>query len=280
MAERLRVAALNAENGFASHYSSMEGVLNDDREHPNDVLIISEAAPAVDDGKDALYDARRFLSTKGYKTLDVPYDDEDDRPDKHRLLVAVQRERLVGLEPIRLADNTGVGRTAVRASLIGDIDVIAGHLDDRSEKTRRLQVRDMLGAVAVERTTVFAGDMNAMHRWNTVATFARGTKLVLGLPSRLLPVGTPGTEQSLLARANSLYRRVTEMADGGTLREMEAKGYRDADTCHFPTKGFTQLDHIMVPDNVCVTDFDRRDTYGLSDHLGIVAVLDVYPKAS
>ena len=134
----------------------------------------------------------------------------------------------------------------------------------------------MLGTTAVGRTTVFAGDMNALHRWDPIALALRTTKILRPLSDRL-PVGVPGTRQSMIARGNSLYQRLVEMGDGGTLQLMKNAGYRDADDSRLPTKGFVQLDHIMVPKNVSVEDFERLDVYGLSDHLGIRARLYVHP---
>lgn len=278
MAEYLRLAALNAQNEFVTRYSAMEGVL-DDRYDPTDVQVISEAAPDSEEGGDVLCDARTYLDRHGYEVVDVPYDDEDNRPDTHRLLMAVRRGRLERFERLRLAGGTGVGRTALRASLTGGIDVIGVHLDDRTEKTRRLQAASVLGAAAVGRTTILAGDMNAMHRWNAMAVVSRAAGVLRPLSDRL-PVGVPGTEQSPMARMNSLYRRVNDMADGGTMELMKRDGYRDADICRFPTKGMLQLDHIMVPENVYVADLERLDVNGLSDHLAIRADLEVYPKAS
>jgi len=149
-------------------------------------------------------------------------------------------------------------------------------LDDRAEARRVGQTLKLLELFQDEQDgscpSVIAGDLNAMHRLEIRSALIRAVQPI----AERLPYGEPGFEASKIARIGSLARRLSEMADGTTLRLFENAGYRDSDSAHLHTKGIAQLDHILhtaelysPPDS-----FQSIKANGLSDHRIIRAIIE------
>ena len=134
---------------------------------------------------------------------------------------------------------------------------------------RRKQTEALLAQIDPNRPTVIAGDMNSMHRDDPRARALR----IVAPVTELLPQGEPGKRQSIIALVGSLASRLTMMAEGGPIDMLEQAGYKDAGSRRQATMGFVQLDHIMVPEWMEVTDFTVQPMKGLSDHRAVVATV-------
>lgn len=262
----LRIVALNAHDNYVRSLLLIDAQLP--RSH---VLVIPEAYQEGD------IQSQRVLHGYGSRSggtkrviADVVYNDADSRKDRHHLVLVGMPDVVERIEAIRL-----VGRTALRASLKGGIDVIGLHLDDRREDMRRQQTQALLDQLDPERLTVISGDLNSMYRDDWRAQVLRS----MGPIAQCLPQGEPGEKQSKMARFGSLAARLTRMAEGGPLAMMEYAGYKDADPERRATMGFVQLDHIMVPSCLATVAFSVRSMRGLSDHRAIAAEL-VVPSSS
>jgi endonuclease/exonuclease/phosphatase family metal-dependent hydrolase len=252
----LRIVAFNAHDNYARTWLHVDAQLPDSH-----VLVIPEAYREGDiQSQSALHKAR----PEGTERIiaDVVYNDADPRKDRHHLVLVGMPEVVERIEPIRL-----VGRTALRASLKGGIDIIGLHLDDRREEMRRRQTQALLDQLDLERLTIIAGDLNSMHRDDWRAGVLRR----MGPLAERLPQGEPGEKQPIMARFGSLAARLTRMAEGGPLAMLEQAGYKDTDPGRRATMGFVQIDHIMVPSCLAVAAFTVRPMRGLSDHCAVAA---------
>src|SRR5689334_17857087 len=121
----LQVVAFNAHDNYGR---SLLQIIN--RVPLCHILAIPEAYQEGDtEGQEAV-DEAKSLHPKEI-IADVAYNDTDSRKDRHHLVLAGSREVVERIEPIQLG-----GRTALRASLKSEIDVIGVHLDDRREDVR------------------------------------------------------------------------------------------------------------------------------------------------
>lgn len=216
--------------------------------------------------------AHELLAKLGYHVAAKPYEDHDNRSDRHGYM-ALSDQFSVG-EEIRLG-----GRNAhhLRVPEL-NLDAIELHGFDRdnydvkkSEEARLKQIEDI---PYFEGNLLVMGDLNAMATRSLRALMLRGAKPI----ATLLPASEPGkkfegsTFERKAARVGSLMQRVCEMADGRTLAELEKRGLRDADPSRKATKGPFTLDHIFVSKGIEVASFEVIKT-NLSDHKPIVAKL-------
>lgn len=132
---------------------------------------------------------------------------------------------------------------------------------------RRRQTAALLDQVGSKRLTIIAGDINSMHRDDWRAKVLRRIAPI----AKMLPTAEPGEKQSKMARIGSLATRLTMMAEGGPIEMLEQAGYEDADPQWQATRGFVQLDHILVPLWMEVVNFTIQSMKGLSDHHTIIA---------
>lgn len=251
----LRVVTFNAHDNYGQIVAR-----GDERVPRGHILIVPEAYQEGDVYSQRALEA--MWSSRENLIADVLYNDMDGRKDRHHLVLVGDAEVVEHIQPIQL-----LGRTALRASLKGNIDVIGVHLDDRDEDTRCKQTQALLDQVDPDRLTIIAGDFNAIHRDDRRAQLLRA----LGPFAGMFPEGEPGTKQSKIARLGSLATRLTMMAEGGPLAMMEGAGYHDADSSRRATMGFVQLDHIMVPRDLSIATVFVQPLRGLSDHAAIGA---------
>ncbi|HEU5375538.1 MAG TPA: endonuclease/exonuclease/phosphatase family protein [Ktedonobacteraceae bacterium] len=255
----IRIVVFNTHDNVDRYWNQISKKLS---KLPNDVLVLPEAY------KEGSAQGRKVVNgirAAGAIIADVPYNDADTRKDRHHLVVVGNPEVVECIKPIQL-----VGRTALLACLRGGIDIIGVHLDDRQEDMRRRQTEALLNQVDPKRPTIIAGDMNSMHRdgWH-----AKALRKVAPLAKVVLPTAEPGEKQSKIERVGSLATRLTMMAEGGPIKMLERVGYKDADSRWQATKGFVQLDHILVPKWMEVAKFAVQPMKDLSDHHAIAAEL-------
>jgi len=148
------------------------------------------------------------------------------------------------------------------------VDVIGFHGDDRSEATRRGQTAAILETIDMDEPVVVGGDFNSVHSTDFVSGVigARAMRLA----ANLIP----------LKRPRSLGKRVVEMMDGSSLKQLLDAGFTDADNTHYPTSGklipMFQLDHVLYTDaHLARTDFKPGKISRESDHLPIMAKFTV-----
>jgi hypothetical protein len=254
----IRIAVFNTHDNVDRYWDQISEKL---LKPPNDVLVLPEAYKESSAQGQNIVNGMRVA---GAIVADVPYNDVDSRKDRHHLVVAGNPEVVECIEPIQL-----VGRTALRACLKGGVDVIGVHLDDRQEDMRLRQTEALFDQVDPKRFTIIAGDINSMHRDHWRAKVLRRIAPI----AKLLPTAEPGEKQSKMARIGSLATRLTMMAEGGPIEMLEQAGYEDADPRRQATKGFVQLDHILVPSWMEVVKFAVQSMKGLSDHHAIAAEL-------
>lgn len=226
-----------------------------------DVAFFSEAFAERDTGFGT--DGVGALKALGYQGHWSWYHDADERRDRHAL-IGITR--------------TGTGKihspSGIRAFYTAKLDTAAGHVDfyglhgdDRSEGMRREQAV-ALGAIASP--AIVAGDLNNLWRHAPTARVLRALRPL----ADILPATEPTAARTPLltrGRTGSLARRLGEMAEGTMLDMLSEYGLKDADPNLQPTKGFAQLDHILVTDGVIVDGFTVHGKTSVSDHRAISA---------
>lgn len=204
------------------------------------------------------------------------YDDDDGRVDRHRLIAVAK---------------PNIGEPAVRScfgrnAFIFDPDSlnvkIAGlHGYDRdyadvslSDRLRTQQIGRAIDYLTPGDTqAILLGDINSMHPEVFNARLLRAlTPLAMKLPS-----GQPGEIQTKLMRAGSIAQRLTQMAVGGPITELESRGFRSSDPSNETTMPIgpigIQLDHIMGR-NIEMRAHEVHNFHPLSDHYAVSATAE------
>jgi len=282
----VRVAAWNVEGRLASYLNEKGGrgtpehILRGIEALDADILVLPEAynGSAADPSVD------KRLEELNYDWFDTPYDD----PNREEEIA------MYGKSHIRLASRLGFVSKKVmrfggeRTLLVGIVEepeskkqlqVIATHLEDRSEAQRQRQIDDIVTYINASGTdTVLLGDLNAM--WPGIPAALIGS-FATRIFVNILPPGDLKSELS----------RLREMATGSTMRRLcEEATLRDADPRHratvtpkkrnlpyLPGIRLCQIDHILISRQLSATDF-RVWPDGGSDHRAISAFLSVSKK--
>lgn len=190
-----------------------------------------------------------------YQSIQIPYNDADDRPDRHEMVLLV-RHRLTDF----MIDMIHIGhRRPATIIRFRGLSFVGVHLDDRQETTRKEQARSLLGELSDDPTAVVFGMLNSSAEGNLLYPMLHPA--ALAWKSMHLPIGVPQTPQSKLARAGSLLTRLDAMSSGETHRLFVEAGFIDADHRHQKTMKLgpvpaVQLAHVLMR-NVSATQFNR-----------------------
>ena len=217
---------------------------------------------------------KRAFADAGYAMYDRPYDDDDNRKDRHALVVVAKPELVQSVTKVHLA-----GRNALKLTLVGEesTQLLGMHLDDRTEARRGRMAAAAIAGLGPN--AIGVGDFNAMYRGAHLAGLLRTVRpLTHLLPSRD-PV--PGEKTPKLHRLGSLSQRTTGMASGQTMQVFTEAGFHDASETHEPTmkKGplAIELDHIIYRGKVqVVRPTQVTSGQNLSDHRKLSARLRVH----
>lgn len=231
-----------------------------------DIAFLADAYHANDDTI-IVNEAVLALQALGYQVTRSDNNDKNDRTD---------RSGFFGLVRTEIGAGTVLYNATARDAYVGEIHqsnaspVTFGgiHLDDRNEHERLLQ------ASLTPDVDILMGDFNALHANTPIARVLRPLSLV----TERLPEFNPdtATTKNKLAMIGSLAQRLVRMADGSTLKHLEARGYHDIDHLRRPTmRGLVQLDHIMVSDRLSADNFQVHNDVHLSDHKPISARLTI-----
>ena len=220
-----------------------------------------------------LGDVEAKLASK-YVVIRTLYDDTDGREDRHGLLGIVRKDcQDADIEPsiVSLGSRNAVRLPVIDPDTKTRCDVFGIHFDDRTEERRIGQASALCTIIDRGKPTVVVGDFNSMHYEDVRARVLRG----LGPMARRIPSIDPSPEANppKLKRIGSLAQRLTGMATGTTLQIMKDAGFVDVDQRHRATKGFVQLDRVMVSGAEVVIQGLYRGSRRLSDHNAIVAHL-------
>lgn len=264
--DALVVASLNLKDGLNN-----EAVYGRVLAEGADVFVGPEG---LRDDEEIASATKQAFDDRGYHLAVVPYGDEREGKDGHKLAVAVKKDRLRG-KP-RVIDM--LGRAALVVTLEDGTEegtvVVAAHPTDLDEATRLDQIEALLGAneLKYKPRIILAGDLNGTHRRGVVPFMLRSTLSVTRRWKKIAPtreaVGkfSPG-------RFRSLAQRLAEMAIGTTVAKAEAKGLTDAARRRRATKRFVrwlplgvQIDHIMSKGMRVRTPTTVKRMRGLSDH--------------
>ena len=187
---------------------------------------------------------------EGYEVFDTDYNDDNNRADRHGLLVIARPELVIEHSVVRLA-----GRNALSLTLNGGASFLGAHLTDWTpnpsntpEAKRVKQIHDALHAVG--RQAIIAGDFNEMHRRTLKSATLRLIKpFVDALPSE---PPQRGIKERPIRRAGSILQRVASTGNGTAIEELLQKKFVDAGSKSLSTieKGVVGLgiDHIFVRD--------------------------------
>lgn len=223
-----------------------------------DVIVLSES---IDNSGNVVNP--RFARQLGYDAFTVPYHDTEAHPSGEQHITMLSRIALDASE-VRLKTRSAIKAIVPAGDHNRSLQLFGVHFDDRSELGRLVMAEAFLDIAEEGIPTVLAGDLNSMHAEDRVAKVLRGGT-VRGM-ARLAPH----------PRIRSLGTRLTEMANGSTLRILEEAGFEDADSSHEPTMTKAglkvTLDHIMLHGAVVATDFSNQAVTG-SDHRAISATL-------
>lgn len=268
----LTVANWNAMNGLDSRASLRRSLAVITT--LNAQLTVLPEAFAEDRSTD-LRLALDLIHALGYRALTVPYEDADNRQDRHGMAVLV-KDAAADITVERFGDRNAIVGTIDDAASEQAVTFVALHLDDRSEQSRLKQTDAVISWLQqFDGPKLAVGDFNGLHRADPKARILRTLK---PLPY-LFPDGQPifGQKTPRLGRIGSLGRRVTDMATGDVLSELSRIGFADADPTRTPTFSFgnrplLQLDHILTS-NCNVESFARFLKPAGFDHFPIRATI-------
>lgn len=274
----LRVLSWNIEGGLSETAKGRsDKILERIRKIDADVVFLAEAHIGKVPDK-TLRELQKYAGPQG-SLVDVEYrkvapklmDYEKGRIKKYdsneNYMIMISRRKVKFSKIFML----GGYRNCIRFE-IGSMAIYGIHLDDKTEKTRRTMVRDLLVDAKKFKRVVVMGDFNAMYRDGFRAILAR----IIGRIGGVLPFG---------ALWRSIFRRAAGMADGRVMEEFLKSGFVDTNIRRKATETLSmdgwrfvpripliQIDHIMVRDGNA-SDFKVYNT-GLADHCALSARID------
>jgi len=159
----IKIYSQNSLDGFSEAGTSEEyiGLM---RQMKPDAAVFTEAYKAGTET--ALSKPVEQLESLGYDAFYGPYDEQDDRNDRHGILIAI-RKPLVGDKKPRL---TRIGKRNIIESWLQfkknqPIHLLGMHLNDRSESKRQAELDDLFQLIDIANIpTILTGDMNSVHR--------------------------------------------------------------------------------------------------------------------
>jgi len=265
MSEPLKLLSFNALTSFGDP-SRQQSAIELVHTLSPDVAFFPEAY-RHDDSRITIDASIVALRALGYEITSGLTDDIVKRTDGTGFFGIVKPE--VGKGSIlRIGHRQGFIAEVTEPSTDTLIHIGGVHFDDRNEPARLAQIEQL-----PETIDVLMGDMNAMHKKTPIA---RALRIVSPIVS-LLPEVDPDFSVTKFRPKQyiSLAQRLTRMADGRTLENLQNKfGLHDADSHHRPTiHGVAQIDHILAKDTIEVSDFQVHNEISLSDHKPISATI-------
>lgn len=234
-----------------------------------DVAILSEANRTTTGDSVVMTASLEQLKAAGYLTERITYDDTDDRPDKHELVLIKRRQTMgeAAIKAVRLGSRNALW-TRLEVAPRRFITYIGAHLDDRSEQSRLDQITDLRRFLTDMTPKIFEGDLNSMVADDWKAQLLRPLRYVL--PNN---VGSVLLEHGSFAYKLSLGRRVIDMANGQTLRELERLGLRNVHELLEPTMAskfpIFKIDHCYASPRLQVVRHVVHEHDPVSDHRAI-----------
>lgn len=270
----VEIMAWNVLDAFSDE-SRAKGVLQVVQEQHPDAAVFSEAWR--EDKDHLIDDVLEDLDGNGYTVTHGLYADDDGRQDRHGIIGIVRNEVVADNKPQIVSLGS---RNAVHMPLLNMtgnntetiLDFFGVHLDDRSEQRRLAQVERLIAATEFSGKIAIGGDLNAMHRADPLARTLRMVRPIVQRMPTIAP--RPDFKPPRLKRIGSLASRLTDMATGTTLQQLESAGFVDADTSHQPTKGPFNLDHILLKGLVAFSQRTHEKSH-LSDHRAVSALVGV-----
>lgn len=263
----IRIASWNVAGGLDDDQKApqlVEGIKRLDA----DVLILCEAC-----GENDISDKVEGFATKlGYTAvLNIPYENEVPH-DVHLFRDNANMTAMSRLPDSRLKITRLTIRNAISMGITDPdnhvtINGFGTHLEDRKEDLRHTMAESIIDQMNPNEPSFVIGDLNSMHGEDIKARLLR-SNIARWAAKRLVPT----------ARIESLSTRLTEMADGDTLRILGSIGLHDVDHEHQPTMTMArrlpivQLDHLLINKHILATDF-KTHTSKASDHKAISAIL-------
>ena len=273
-----------------------EGVYEYVMRHPYDVHIFIEAYGNSDE--ELPEDVRRHFEDMGYEVGDCPHHDserEADDPTVQKGIVYLSRVGAVQSTVVNFDGKRDMPLLSLERPNGGKSQILAVHLDDRTEYARWIQVRSIIDNFCdCSDNLIIAGDFNSMPKDSRVARALRSADF-----AHLAMTQRDGRVASLLQRSG-------QMAIGGAYQALTSElNLTDADPNFQPTitirqKGFRmpesvsqilesagvnleggifKLDHFLAGGDYAIKKFEVEDVAGkVSDHLAIRAVYQYLQK--
>jgi endonuclease/exonuclease/phosphatase family metal-dependent hydrolase len=274
----ITVAAWNLKEGLAlpgQAPSLIEGIKCLDA----DVVALSDAYwldnPLHGADADIFQESLSQLKSEGYSAQAVEYGNYEMWPRRYMLALGRLSTQTVG--QIGLGTRNALDIRVGRAGSSAEMRIISPHLDDRQENNRNSQAQALISQLSPGEANVVIGDFNSLYRGDLWPTIVRHTIGKIIDHERPVTV-TEYIDQGKLARANSLARRLAEIADGGNALEVFARvGLSDADPMHrpsFPARlPLLHLDRCFLSSEVRLDEFSVMPFMRGSDHRAIKARL-------
>ena len=275
------VISFNIADGLSTNIPELQHVLWREKEKRPKVLFMSypEAfKPGMVDKK-TVNRFSRYFGHEGF--VITPYKTADKRPDDHVLLTtydATALEHRISSTRVRLATRNATKFDVKHPRVGGKLTAIFGHLDDRSEASRVMQARALMGIIKPEDKTILGFDFNAMYETSAGAQITRfiGHALAGMRPESTDPNPVTGKR----SRTAQLFA-LSDMAIGTTMTELSESGFKDADESRYPggtlkiAPGPFGIGIDKLLHNAGITVIDVGTFRGPSDHRGIVATFEV-----
>lgn len=282
----VEVAAWNLREGLADADRAQrlaEAICGLDK----DVVVLSDAYwlgnPLHDARSEAAQTALERFRTAGYEIAEAEYGDHRLWPGHY--MTVLSRLAINRVSTVRLGVRNAVDLKLKDPDTNVDLRIVGAHFSDYSEQRRLVQVEDLLSLVDLEEPTVLAGDLNAMPGNSRRAKLLRSKLLRAAAP--WVPGRPPRAEDEPLFESLKTAVRLTDMASGTTLEELDRAGLHDTgsnDTSsrHRSTMPswlpFLQLDHILASSHLEPSGFRVHNTFSLprqlSDHRPVSVKLE------
>ena len=220
------------------------------------------------------------LEGMGYEVHDIAYGDNDRDWSKEFMgkmpyLRVLSRIAISNMTEVSWGDARNMlAFTATDPETQKDVQILATHLDDRSEELRDKQIDDVISYInESEIPVIMLGDFNAM--WRTKRARILGSRAMRFIARHIPHAGIRDTAV-----------RLTDMATGSVLQRLALEAnMRDADPkkratttpkmrdiSFMPSIRLVQIDHILMSDGVEAEDYAVGGDGG-SDHRAISATI-------
>lgn len=276
----VEVFSWNVRDGFSREDDARKIIEHTKLIQPT-VAIFPEAY--TEGETDFLDDIQDDFTRAGYIVTHGPYQDTDNRLDRHGLLSIVHKDAADTMKPgqlISLGNRNAIMQQLTDTDSGEEITFFGGHFNDRTNEKRDVEGKALLTYVDLEKPTIIAGDLNNTHKEPSPGlAITLGRTISYLVDRKLFPVKEPESidDRFSLGKIGSLGQRLDGMSSGQLIKLFTDAGFIDADPSHLPTmpskRPFAQLDHIMHTGNLQSEHFEVLPHNRVSDHRGITSVL-------